>query len=228
MLRLPEITSVSEPWWDNDLVAIVGAGPSLRGFDFEVLKGRCRVVAVKEMIFELPWADCGFAIDPPWMRRKHENLMEIAEKMVFAVDHDGIPRKYTVIPGATYHQRTRADGLSFDPDIITCGGTSGYAALNYVTLKRARNILLLGFDYRVKPGDLRTGHHYKDESYPWYHRQNERYWANWADDFDLCAHQLRQFGVNVYLLKTEFKSAITAFQEVDVESFLSIKSQVAA
>ena len=54
------------------------------------------------------------------------------------------------IPGATYLERSRTDGLSDDLTTVHLGGCSGYGALNVAVLKGAHSkkiAELLGHDY---------------------------------------------------------------------------------
>jgi len=65
-MRRVEFGSIKDDWSDRP-VALVACGPSMAGFDLNRLRGLCRIIAVKEMIFAMPWADEGFGLDLGWM-----------------------------------------------------------------------------------------------------------------------------------------------------------------
>jgi hypothetical protein len=116
------------------------------------------------------------------------------------------------INGATVVTRRLTNKLSDKPDsIITCG-TSGYGALNVAYLKRARRILLLGYDY-----DHTGTHHHPD--YEW--RKTPKRagcWEFWARFYDSTRAQLDAAKVEVF--NASPKSAIKTFPKGTIEEGL--------
>src|SRR6516164_7985721 len=134
--KLPPLGEVAAPWWDDMPLAIVGTGISLVGFDF----GRfqipgIRVLAVKEAVWDLPFAECVFSLDRPWINRQADKLNASPIPKVFAVEPE--VRPCANIENSLYLLRSRFGGFSEDPKIIQSGANSGFGAVNYAYLKRA-------------------------------------------------------------------------------------------
>lgn len=202
---------VDPPWWSDKPVAIVGGGPSLHGFDFGQLRGKFHVLAVKGVMFDLPWADAGFGLDLPDFRDWAERLGSLPFPVFWAFPgqtptsglRGRLPENVTAL------RRSRAEGLSDDPGMIHAGGTSGYGALNLAFLKQAKQIVLLGFDYKPGPkGEWRhNSEHYKSHG-----SQSPDALASWVKPFDAAAVQLKARGVTV--LNANPGSLVTAFPRV--------------
>ena len=136
--------AVSSPWWTDKPVAIVGGGPSLAGFDFRRLRPRYRVLAVNESLVSLPFRpDAVFSLDNNWARHRCAEMSRFRGEKFLAVQDFYWPY---VDQSATMLRRLRRPRLSIDQGSIHICGTSGYGALNLAYLKRASEILLLGFD----------------------------------------------------------------------------------
>jgi hypothetical protein len=204
---LPPLGRVEGPWWDDKPLAIVGTGPSLKGFDFSRLDlPGVRVLAVKEAVWDLPFADCVFGLDRPWINRQAERLNALTMEKVFSVEEEYRP--CAIVEGATYILRTRHPGLSEDPAQIQSGGNSGFGAFNLAYLKRARRIALFGFDYRDG--------HYCEDRYHWYAPgQNARYWTNWGGNFTACLPQLARAGIDI--INASPTSTVRAFPKCTID-----------
>lgn len=202
-----EFGAVGPPWWDDRPVAVVGAGPSLKGFNFDRLRGPWHVLAVNQKVWDLPFACAGFSLDLPWMQHQAEPLGTLTVPLWLAVpETEHVPS----IAGATYLRRIRVSNrLSTDPTRIESGGTSGFGAFNFAVLKRAKKIVLFGFDY----SDQGVGHD-KPEQYPWHKKfQNVSLWPRWATNFRDTVPQLG--GVTV--LNASPVSSIDAFPKCEIE-----------
>ena len=107
---------VSKPFWDDKPVAVVSGGPSLADFDFERLRG-AHVLAVKDMILSIPWADAGFGLGD-WL----DELSDVQSRIYWAIRDDQqeppsarnltllrqVPGQLSDNPRFTHHQRIRA------------------------------------------------------------------------------------------------------------------------
>jgi hypothetical protein len=213
-------SSVGAPWWYDRPAIIVGAGPSLKGFDFNKLKGLGYIVAVNGAMFDLPFADAWITIDPTFIK-SHVDFLGSAGPPLYlpvpapetSVAPDG--KFAPIVERAIYLKRIRReDKLSTALDTIECGGTSGFAALNLAYLKRARDIVLFGFDYT-----LAKGSHYNDEHYPWWKPgHHNSYWPGWAKGFRPVADQLA--AEQIYVANASPDSAIDAFDKITHEQAL--------
>lgn len=219
-MRRVEFGAITGDWSDRP-VALVACGPSLAGFDLDRLKGLCRVIAIKEMVFEMPWADEGFGLDLTWMSkaRRQAELDVCTVPLVLAVPDEGLdmdlPAKR---PGITFIERRRGETLSDDPKVIYSGGTSGFGALNLPFLRKAKDVFLFGYDYST-PG----GRHHRDESrYP--KSQDHGHWASWARKYGFVVEQIKAVGMRV--TNVGLSSALTAFPKVSHETALEMLHQM--
>lgn len=215
-------STVGPPWWDDRPVILVGTGPSLTGFDLSRLRDLGYILAVKEAVWDLPFADACFGLDYPWMRRMNGRLSELAARMplylAVAKQH---PPAHTHVEGAIYLERDRKCGpLSDDPGIIEAGANSGFGAFNLAYLKHANLIYLFGFDY--------TSDHYCPERYAHHGRHHAaQYWPRWARNFERALPQLRSRRVRV--INASPISNIDVFPKVSpneaIEHLVGIRSQ---
>jgi hypothetical protein len=195
--------------WSDRPVALVATGPSLAGFDLNRLKGLCRVIAIKEMIFDLPWADEGFGLDLTWMAkgRRQKELDACRIPLVLAVPNEGLAMDLpSERAGITFIERKRGEQLSDDRRYIYAGGTSGFGALNLPYLRGAKDWFLFGYDYATPGGK----HHCDERRYP--NAQNHGHWVAWARKYNLIADQIARAGIRVWNASPD--SAITAFAKV--------------
>lgn len=211
---------VEDKGWGNLPLVIVGTGPSLRGTDLSLLdRPDLRVLAVKEAVFDLPFAAECVCIHGTWLKNRLDALLAQPVPITFVTDNVFNP-PYLVRDEFHYIERRHADGLSNDPRYVNHGGTSGYAALNVATLRGARRILLMGFDYgTLTESHARTGHHYRDEAYPWYlAARNGSMWAGWAKNFKTCANDLRALGAEVH--NANPGGLVDAFPRATLDEFM--------
>lgn len=215
------LSCIGPPWWDDKPLAIVGAGPSLRGFDFARLDiPGVRVLAVKEKIFDLPFAQAVFGLDRPWISRQADRLRELKCEVYLAPTGD--LRNCADVENATYLQLKRYGRFSDALGILESGGNSGFAAVNLAYLKRAKRIVLFGFDYTE-----RGGHHDKPEQYSWYRAgQNARYWQSWGENFTECLPQLKKAGVEI--VNASPISTVSAFPKVSIDAGLQHLARLGA
>ena len=190
------------PPWDE--VFLIGGGPSLRGFDFEKLRGRT-TLAINDAVLHIPWATALFSLDVNWARNRATVIQEFSGEKYLALPEDG-----PEIPGVVYLQRSRSPGLSTDPSRVCMGGNSGYGALNVAYLKGAKRIVLLGYDFRTIRGEKHW-----HAGYFWDRSSSMQYFADWARNFDDAAVQLRKAGVEV--LNASLESLISAFPKIRLD-----------
>ena len=224
MAPLPPLGKVDAPWWDDKPLAIVGTGPSLKGFDFSRFDmPGVRVLAVKESVWDLPFADTVFGLDRPWIVRQEQKLRNCTISKVFAVEPE--IRRCPAIEGALYLLRVRRGGKGFSEDVeeIESGGNSGFGAVNYAYLKRARRIVLFGFDYQPGPHYCQERYHTEIGFTGKYATQstdhNARYWINWGTVFNEVRGQIDRAGV--LILNASPTSTVSAFPKVSIEEGLS-------
>lgn len=206
--------------WDDKPVILVGTGPSLKDFDLSKLRGYGYVLAVKEAIWDLPFADACFGLDMPWMRRQGDRLEEVARRIpvYLAVPDQEQPPISRYTPSAIYLKRLRtSEGFSDDPGAVESGGNSGFGAANVAYLAKARDIVLLGYDYKGEP--------YCPERYTHHPRgHNARYLPKWGENFRAVAPVLKRKGVRV--VNASKWSTVDAFDKIELGDALEYLDRV--
>jgi hypothetical protein len=193
---------ISKPFWDDKPVAIVGGGPSMVGFDYERLRG-AHVLAVKRVALSIPWADAAFGWgDLP------DKINGSPSRIYWAVPED--QAQPPTAKNITYLHRLDGHGVSEDPGSVFGGKTSGFGAMQVCIHKRAKRVILFGFDYDGGNGGPHIG-----EGTAQYQRrkaQDAISWASWAEHFRVYVEPLRQLGIEV--VNACPTSAIRCFQKV--------------
>lgn len=207
---VPDISTLSDGAWGGQRCFIVGGGPSLRGFDFNRLRGD-RVIAVNRAFESCPFADVMLAMDErlyDWIlsgelgdeaRARFERFAGV--KLWLAPF--GATR---LLPGVTYVANRGMDGLT---DSLSSGlyhgNNSGYAALNLAVALGADPIYLLGYDC---VGDGDGGQAWYHDGYP--ERQSGNVYDNFAGHLERLAPLVRERGVMVVNLNPD--SALRCFE----------------
>jgi hypothetical protein len=215
-LKKPERGHISfgfipDPYWRWDAVIIVGAGPSLKGFDFQRLRGKSKVIAVNGAMYDTPFANAWLTLDSLFIRNHQQFLSQPGPPLFIGAPQDdwcGDPPFPPKIERATYLRITRhkVNMLSATTDQVTQGCTSGFMALNFAYIKRSTLIVLLGFDYSEDKDS-----HYCPERYP--DRVARRsMWKAWIGHFDFVAPQLQREHVRV--INASPDSAIKNFERM--------------
>lgn len=197
---------VAGPDWPE--VYLIGGGPSLRGFDLSLLRGRT-CVAINDAILHAPWAAALFSLDQVWIANRKAEIEAFAGERYLAVPDDYDFDHGPV--GVTFLRRCRGmTGLSTDPEkLYLGGGNSGFGALNLAFLKRARRIILLGYDYCY-------GRQHWHQGYKWANNGGDRVLEGWARQFDHTAPQLT--ARHVLVLNASPDSRITVFPTIPLSS----------
>lgn len=206
---------VAPPFWnDGETTFIVGGGPSLTGFDFRRLEGKGHILGVNQAIFDAP-CDAGVSVDGGFIVKMHDALVDFAREhsLYLALSGDHAMSALRFVPGAVYLQTVSKVGLSFDPKQLHRGATSGYAALGVAILKRAKRVVLLGFDYGVLGGR----HHYHDvyDNVGLHHRAQDMSWRIWHERYKDAAVECRNHGIEV--INASLQSKLPYFPRVDIK-----------
>ena len=181
---------------------------------FEQLRG-AHVLAIKGTMFDIRWADAGFGLDMPRYTEWRDRIASLPGRIYWAVPEEWLPR--TGPPpskNVTFLKRLAGEQLSEDPGEIYGGGTSGFGALQICIHKRAKKIVLFGFDYDGAY-DAHVGFRHNDAHYNKKRDQLEANWERWATHFDIYPSYFNKHGISV--ANACPKSAIRCFQKVTLE-----------
>jgi hypothetical protein len=213
-------SQISEPYWDDRKVFIIGGGPSLIGFDFDRIRGCGLFLGVNDSAFHVGGCEALCSMDQTWIKKRRKWYKHFAGEVFLAVTDNFEFNEYHV-KTATYLLRQRFDGLSFNTKMLT-GHNSGYAALNLAFLKKCREIYLLGFDMCGKKregdseGDEGIVHWHK--GYDWRHVNRHRLFGGWIAHFFQAAEVFRKENIEVWNCSPESK--LEAFPKISLDAFV--------
>ncbi len=138
--------------WPGETCFILGGGPSLRGFNAEMLRGH-RVIVINNSYLLAPWADVLLYCDRSWWlahRRRWKDpkgneqpgaleLFTGKYRVSIATSEDGTRRM----------RSAGVSGLETRPDALRHGSNSGYLAIGLAYHFGVSRIVLLGYDMHV-------------------------------------------------------------------------------
>lgn len=197
---------IGPQWWDSRPVVLIGGGPSLRGFDLGRLSHvNATIVGINQAMFDTR-CDAGFSADSEFIAERRQTIESLIGQGVEIIltDHS--------IERATHVVRRLAGGLSTDLNAVNTGGDSGKAALDAAVLKRARKVVLLGFDYGA---DGSGRDHYHDAYRPRPHNG----WLTWAGYYDAALPTLKTLGVTV--IDASPHGALSCFSKMSIDEALA-------
>lgn len=148
----------------HDTIIIICSGPSLTGFNFNLLKDLGYIITVNDSGNYIPFADLWFTLDPWGLNGKqlpcnfkgqHYAAVpdDYATNEAKCMTHRTVPRNVMKflhrIPFHTASNYTNNDyltwGLNCDPSCINTGN-SGYGALNLAFHMKPKRIVFFGLD----------------------------------------------------------------------------------
>lgn len=197
--------------WAGQPGFILGGGSSLRGFDAEILRGRGRVIGIKEAGLTMaPWCDVLYWADKFWCDGDSKHPANGPRLHL----HKG---KFKITRGPVSNAKghdvkvlisDQKMGLSADPTKLG-GVCSGGNSINLAYLFGCDPIVLLGFDMKGDNWDGRPRRAQKDKAY------EQRFMPAIAR----MAAPLQQHGVTV--LNATPGSALGCFPKITLEEVLA-------
>ena len=128
-----------EKIWDDEVVYLVGGGPSLENFDWNRLKGK-KVIAINRAFQVLPFADVMYWTDARFYRWY---ASEITNFKGLKVTCRPVPENPSDV---IFLKSNGANTIDTRPSYISHGNNSGYGAINLAVKLGAKRIYLLGYD----------------------------------------------------------------------------------
>ena len=171
----------------TDKVYIVATGWSLRGFNFDILKGK-NVIGVN---WACAFCECDYVVanDIEWIMKNDKGLIEhLAKQPVICHHNVTMPHPFELI----VMESSGAEGFDFRPYRVKSAGNSGYTAINAAYHLGARNIYLLGYDLCADPNGEKYFHERtgRQGAHPDYMNMNYYY--------DIMADTLEDSDVKIY------------------------------
>ena len=195
------------PDWTGHAAAIVASGPSTKAKNVDLLRGKVKVIAIKENVELAPWADVLYGCDAPWWINnlgapKFRGLKITASEMLR-------PLKFDV---RTIKVQGLDDRMHFDrSDNIGAGGNSGFQALNLAVAFGAERIALIGFD-------CSGAHWYGRNRGPGRTNPDEWNFRRWRKAFEVSSVELKDRGFDVVNCSPD--STLTCFRKQTVAAAL--------
>jgi len=193
--------------WAGQECYIIGGGDSLRGFDFERLRGR-RIIAINAAYRFAPWADVLFFGDTHFLARHGTHLDQFGGIVVSS------SRDHHNTPGVLTLSKRNTEGISADPLIFNWNRSSGGCAIDLAVRFGVRKITLLGYDMQLSP-DGRNNFH---DHYP-PRKPNKKHnpYGRFVLPYPRLARDLERLGIVCVNAVGVPESRIDAFRKVKLE-----------
>lgn len=199
------------PDWTGQDVAIVASGPSTKGANVSLLKGRMRVLAIKKNIEIVPFADVVYGCDGPWWRSVRGLPEFKGLKLAYdtsVCDEFGLQR--VTIPDV------KSDELLFGTTgTVGAAGNSGFQALNLALQFGAKRILLVGFDMHGRSGE----HWYGRNNWNAANNPTPDNYRRWVRCFENAAPKISDMGAEV--INAAAFSDLKRFKKMTIEQALN-------
>lgn len=212
MNRAAELGPAHIRWWQDwrgECVAIIASGPSVSKEQVELLRDRIHVIAIKNNVELVPWAEVVYGCDGPWW--KHHNGLPNYSGIKLCHD-GGMCTRFGLHKVEIKH----IDKLLTDePGTIGSGGNSGFQAINIAAQFGATGILLIGYDMQAN-GKV---HWYGRNIIKGMNNPGESNFKRWKLGFDAVAPTLSNLGIDV--VNASPQSALKCFRYASVEAALS-------
>jgi len=141
-----------EKIWSGEVAYVIGGGPSLKDFDWEMLRGKRTIGCNSAYKLGSDLCEVLFFGDVLWFERNKDDVLRNYKGRIFsslpnivASNHPrlwGLPRKK----------------LGAGEQEIGWNGNSGFSAVNLAAIFGARKIYLLGFDMALGPNGENNYH----------------------------------------------------------------------
>lgn len=195
--------------WIGETAFLLGGGPSLKGFNSEILRGHGRVVAINSSYIICPWAHVLYYCDRTWWRNHREDVL---------ANYSGQYRVSLTCAedGTKLLRNAGLNGLSIDPSALVHGTNSGYQAIGLAFHFGVKRIVLLGFDMRVtQNGSHHHPPHIEGLNDEQFHRMLTE---TMLPRFPSLVEPLRKAGIEV--IQATPKSALTCWAYRPLEEVL--------
>lgn len=209
------IDEIPERPWDGKRCFIIGGGKSLKGFNFDVLKGE-NAIAINRAVEYAPFAEVMFSLDArlyKWYKGIGGEGLEIDARQNYNLyrglrvwgDSKEAHFENDVLLVKLRGRNGLADSLR---DGIYTGGNSGYAALQLAVCLGANPIYLLGYDMDKK-GNFHSG-------YPT--PGGDPLVRGWIEGMNRLAIKLKAAGIQVVNLNPKSKLKCFPFGELKLNT----------
>jgi len=205
--------------WKNKPCFIIGGGPSLKDFDWSLLKGK-RTIGINRafekfeptIMFSMDMRYLKWVLNDKYGDAVRDRFFSLRSYRVWLCTYTVKLPDYIYIVKVYKHYRAGLRAFTNSlKDGIGHGNNSGYAALNIAACLGANPIYLLGFDCKFNNG--RT-HWHEGHPVP----QSEKVVNDFVRFFEKAAPIIRAMGIKVINLCPE--SALNCFEKKPISEVL--------
>ena len=187
-------------------ISIIGGGPSLKGFEWNKLRGK-KTIALNKAIQFWPEANAVYWTDGRvWSWLKDDIIKFKGKRFTLA------PRSYPC--EVTLLKRGKKLGIEWSLDSIAHGNNSGAAAINLAIHLGAKRIILLGYDM----GRNNKESHFHG-GYPTKVTADNIYKNQFLPAFDSISKDLK--GKDIQIFNACPTSKLTTFRKITIEESLA-------
>lgn len=201
--------STVEPLWKGQTVYLIGGGPSLKGFNWNRLKGK-KTIAINKALKFYPNADAVYWTDGrvfSWLKDEIRDFKGLKFTIRYNKNH---------YKDVKLLKRGSKFGLSTARDTISHGNNSGYAAINLAIHLGAKRIILLGYDM----GNDGKNSHFHD-GYPVPQTAENIYKNQFIPGFDSLKDSISGMGIQIFNACPTSK--LNAFKKITIEEALAFR-----
>lgn len=197
---------------------IIGGGPSLKGFDFNRLKGKSNIIAINRAFHYVPFADACFSEDVRFIEEYGADLNRFSGRVIWhclrGLDHE---RGFKACTKVTTIRELRDDKYwSKDLSSLSFSSNSAIGAINLAEILGCHTIYLLGIDCRSDGPVLENFH--TDYPQGWQVGAMNAY--SWKSDFEhWVAPNCKADVVNV--INPAYESAVECWTKITLDEFCS-------
>jgi hypothetical protein len=199
---------------------IIGGGPSLRGFNFDQLKGKSNIIAINAAAFYAPFADAMFTEDVRFVEEFPFRLNAFQGHVIWhclkGIDPE---RGRKVIPKLSIIRELRDDKYwSTDLDSLSFSSNSAVGAINLAEILGCSPIYLLGIDCRAE-GPVMTNFHTGVYPQGWEVGAIQEY--NWRSDFEHWVYPNCKSEV-INVINPAFESTLECWPKITLDEYVTL------
>lgn len=198
---------------------IVGAGYSLKDFDFSLLDDKF-VIAVNVAYTVLSKAAVCFLTDPPLIAKHAKGLQEHSGVVYQGALNIGKPPKLSCVD--LQLKLSGATGLDTTPYNLKHGSNSCYSCINLCFHLKFRKIFLLGVDMRWGRKNDKTQSHFHNEKYPHQRVDGEAVYTKMINNYKTIKQPLLNNNIKVVNLNTPEGTDLKVFPIVSPKEHFNL------
>lgn len=205
---------LKEGSWAGQPCYVVGGGPSLRGFDWNLLRDKPNIIVINLAFRKVPWSPIQFTEDARFMRRFGKELSGFSGLKIWhigigthvddiqeAIKNDSELLTLYETKEGKYWSTSFLDGLS-------SSSNAAVGAINVADLLGADPIYLMGIDCKAEGHDMGNFHSGEPNSYPREWAVGQMQAQNFKSDFEHWVEPKMRHRKIINLVNPAFESTI--------------------